>query len=185
MHTEVKVKYLTFTSLLHENLKSSLSDNYFSVAKMGNTLHILFCVEPESSELALMNSIVDSIDFDLSVIFEKKNEMKDCIDCKRVELYFTDFEYNSHIFHGELEDLESLKEAILTASVHESFAANWKTKTGIIFMEKSDFLSVNLILASKKNDLWQASFIHKAAIEAMTNMDDLEAYDVDANWIAV
>jgi len=139
---------------------------------------------PEGKRFVVVNDMPALEDIPAADLLNAaKSAKKAEVDYERVRKYYTEFNYGGNTFHGDVEDIENIKEAILTANHKDgSYFKDWKTKTGMVSLDQADFFAINDLLDTKKTNIWGASFVHKTAIDALTTVAAVEAYDITVNW---
>lgn len=111
----------------------------------------------------------------------------------RDNLFFTNFVYNSNTFEGDAEAIESFKEAIETNNTINianlqggsitPFSVDWRDVNGVVVtLGSADFTAINLLLATKKTNLWTAAATKEVAIKALTTLSSVNSYDITTGW---
>ena len=117
------------------------------------------------------------------------------VEQHREELFYTDFEYKGKVFQGRIGDVENLKEAVETSNTISiaragganiaEISINWRIKDNTsTTLLAIDLMSINLLLASKKSKIWNDSFIVKDQIKALTNVEDVDSFNIYTSWPA-
>ena len=173
---------IIFPDKFIEDITAVIPNKFEGLTPRGDTVVVVVRVDLSAQEEIDVQNVIDTITDEDAEIAAIKNELKAEADNIRLEKYHSDFEYDGHTFPGLTPDMENLKEAILTSLVDPTVEFNWKAKSGMVQLNASKLADINLLLAQKKDALWQASFFHKGNIDAILSLESLRSYDLEANW---
>lgn len=179
-------KYLPFTEKLTADLRLAFPGRSLSCSSHGDEVVVACTTEMDSTDQATILGLINAADPETQEIYAFQCELEEEVETIYGEKLYTDFVYTKdstdYTFHGDEKSIKNIEQALITVSNLPDVIIPFYTRNGWVNCNKDDFIFINGLLLLHKQNLYQNSRVHKEAIQALTTLSELQAYDTEAGW---